>query len=316
MEGVAPKYKHSTISGFLIKPLVLSNSSRANETTVAERISMDHDYYDPYQAAFDADLEQAAAEVRLGTITLERAAAEIATDYHLSVGAMEIQLSQAIDTPLNLPFCDYWDKASDFSANLQENLNLTLATKLTKLLGEGQQGYAFRDENDDVVKVTRSVQEALFARFLQKQQRANFPQIRSVETCIVDLVPLFLIRRESLIPLELFYEFNPDINHDLIRSTLTDMREGNPNTRAATIVQQRDPLLHSRIAELVNSLSTLHNKTKLVVTDINVTNLALSRDHSRLVIMDFGMNNIESVMGYSLLKEIPTARSSQMTMAP
>lgn len=264
---------------------------------------------DPCVEAFNEQFDDSVAEIKIGSITLQRAARELAETYQLSVGSMEIQLSEATGKPMSLPYCDYWDRPASFMSEMCEQLESTLEARLTSYLGGGKQGHVFLDNEHRVVKITRSLQEALFAHYLLSLPDKAFPSVHSVESHSINDVPVFLIRRDHLRPLiEITSEEQPTLAHTLIKAAWADIRRQPTSshlTSALTDLEASAPRLRQQLTDLARSLTTFRDGSGLTVSDVHVENIGFVADQSRLVVMDFGMNDFTSVLGYSFLESIP-----------
>ena len=115
-----------------------------------------------------------------------------------------------------------------------------------------------------------------------------------------------MIERDDVAEIGACLGYQSDIT-DLVKEAWNSIRFKGHDSTALSV--QRLKVLSAKhlqlLLDLNNSISRFHGQSDLRVGDIHIENCGLSKNEERLVVSDFGTNNFQSVLGHSLLREIP-----------
>jgi hypothetical protein len=204
------------------------------------------------------------------------------------------------------PYSDNWDQSLAFDAVLFDNLDMAFGQSLVCQFGSGRQGHVYLDDDNRIVKVTRSLEEGLLALYLQLNPSPIFPKVADIRRLLIENVPLLAIRRDFVNDL---IEDPSDHERevlDCVKEAWTQMHFlGQAGAPEVQTLASCSPFYHQKLFEFKAALDTFTTETGIYVSDLHSDNFGLSDDKQRIVVRDFGMSNIRKVIDQNLLDNIP-----------
>ncbi|NTF23562.1 hypothetical protein G6L37_34895 [Agrobacterium rubi] len=178
--------------------------------------------------------------------------------------------------------------------------------------GSGAQGIVFMAEDGSFVKVTDDLSEVALAVLLRDKPVAQFPRVDDVFTFALGQTRLFAIFRESVDDfLSPFSEQH--LEGPVIAAMLGAGRTTPPDYTALGRLSAISPSHHREICDLLVSLARVTASTGLEVSDLHAGNIGRT-DDGRVVVRDFGYNNLSPEQIDRLIADIPVLPTMRVGM--